>query len=79
MMDTSLFEQVLVNIIKNAAESIGETGDIFIRTSVSPTMLEIADTGAGISKEVEAKLFSPFFSNETQRTGYWSYFLSVKF
>ena len=53
MMDTSLFEQVLVNIIKNAAESIGETGDIFIRTSVSPTMLEIADTGAGISKEVE--------------------------
>ena len=45
MMDTSLFEQVLVNIIKNAAESIGETGDIFIRTSVSPTMLEIADTG----------------------------------
>ena len=25
MMDTSLFEQVLVNIIKNAAESIGET------------------------------------------------------
>ena len=51
MMDTSLFEQVLVNIIKNAAESIGETGDIFIRTSVSPTMLEIADTGAGISKK----------------------------
>ena len=42
-----------VNIIKNAAESIGETGDIFIRTSVSPTMLEIADTGAGISKEVD--------------------------
>ena len=41
MMDTSLFEQVLVNIIKNAAESIGETGDIFIRTSVSPTMLKL--------------------------------------
>ena len=54
-MDTSLFEQVLVNIIKNAAESIGEEGNIFIRTSVFPTMLEIADTGAGISKEVEAK------------------------
>ena len=66
---TSLFEQVLVNIIKNAAESIGETGDIFIRTSVSPTMLEIADTGAGISKEVETKLFSPFFSTKPNGQG----------
>mgnify|MGYP000862861876 CR=1 FL=1 len=42
-IDTVLFEQVLVNIIKNAAESIGQGGDIFIRTSVSPVMLEIYD------------------------------------
>ena len=68
-MDTSLFEQVLVNIIKNAAESIGGEGNIFIRTSVFPTMLEIADTGAGISKEVEAKLFSPFFSTKPNGQG----------
>lgn len=69
MMDPSLFEQVLVNIIKNAAESIGEEGEIFIRTSASPTMLEIADTGAGISKEVEPKLFSPFFSTKPNGQG----------
>lgn len=68
-LDASLFEQVLVNIIKNAAESIGEEGNIFIRTSVFPTMLEIADTGAGISKEVEAKLFSPFFSTKPNGQG----------
>lgn len=69
MMDTALFEQVLVNIIKNAAESIGEGGDIFIQTAASPTMLEIADTGAGISKEVETKLFSPFFSTKPNGQG----------
>lgn len=68
-IDTTLFEQVMVNIIKNAAESIGEEGDIFIRTSVSPITLEIADTGAGISKEVEAKLFSPFFSTKPNGQG----------
>ena len=68
-MDVSLFEQVLVNIIKNAAESIGQGGDIFIRTSVSPVMLEIADTGKGISKEVETKLFSPFFSTKPHGQG----------
>lgn len=68
-MDTALFEQVLVNIIKNAAESIGQGGDICIRTSVSPVMLEIADTGKGISKEVETKLFSPFFSTKPHGQG----------
>lgn len=66
-LDSSLFEQVLVNIIKNAAESIGADGDIYIRTSLNPTCLEIADTGKGISKDTEAKLFTPFFS--TKPTG----------
>lgn len=68
-MDTALFEQVLVNIIKNAAESIGQGGDIYICTSASPMMLEIADTGKGISKEVETKLFSPFFSTKPHGQG----------
>lgn len=68
-LDPTLFEQVLVNILKNAAESIGREGTIFIRTSAVPPLLEIADTGAGISKEVEEKLFSPFFSTKPNGQG----------
>lgn len=68
-MDTSLFEQVIINIIKNAAESIGTNGEIIIRTSDSPVMLEIGDTGTGISKEIEAKLFTPFFSTKPNGQG----------
>ena len=68
-IDTSLFEQVIINIIKNSAESINENGEIIIRTSASPLMLEIGDTGKGISKEVEAKLFSPFFSTKPNGQG----------
>ena len=68
-IDTSLFEQVIINIIKNSAESIGEAGEIIIRTSASPSMLEIGDTGQGISKDVEAKLFSPFFSTKPNGQG----------
>ena len=68
-MDTSLFEQVLINIIKNAAESIETDGQITIRTSASPTMIEIGDTGKGISKDVEAKLFTPFFSTKPNGQG----------
>lgn len=68
-LDTVLFEQVMVNIIKNAIESIGEGGDIFIRSYSSPVVLEIGDTGKGISKEVETKLFTPFFSTKPNGQG----------
>lgn len=68
-MDTSLFEQVIINIIKNATESIDTHGKVIIRTSSAPLMLEIGDTGRGISKEVESKLFSPFFSTKPNGQG----------
>ena len=67
-MDASLFEQVLVNIIKNAAESIEKDGEIIVRT-LSPAAIEVVDNGKGISKEVEAKLFSPFFSTKPNGQG----------
>ena len=67
--------QVLVNIIKNAAESIegaGEAadkqGEITVRTT-APAFIEIVDNGPGISKETEAKLFSPFFSTKPNGQG----------
>lgn len=74
-LDAPLFEQVLVNIIKNAAESIegaaaesGKQGEIIIRTT-APASLEVIDNGPGISKEAEAKLFSPFFSTKPNGQG----------
>ena len=67
-MDASLFEQVLVNIIKNAAESIEKDGEIIVRT-LSPATIEVVVNGKGISKEVEAKLFSPFFSTKPNGQG----------
>ena len=68
-MDTSLFEQVLINMVKNSVESIEEKGIITLRTSASPVMLEVADTGRGISKELETKLFTPFFSTKPNGQG----------
>ena len=68
-IDSLLFEQVLVNIIKNSAESIGQDGEIIITTSAEPAYLEITDTGKGIDKATEAKLFSPFFSTKPNGQG----------
>lgn len=68
MADIALFEQTLLNIIKNAVESIDRDGEIVIRT-VAPRTIEVVDNGKGISREVEAKLFSPFFSTKPNGQG----------
>ncbi|MDL2305675.1 HAMP domain-containing protein [Bacteroides sp. OttesenSCG-928-D19] len=66
--DAALMEQVLVNIIKNAAESIDRDGEITIRTSY-PAAIEVVDNGPGISKEMEEKLFTPFYSSKPNGQG----------
>lgn len=68
-LDASLFEQVITNMVKNAVESIGENGEINMTLTDNPPQLEIADNGAGISKEAEDKLFTPFFSTKPNGQG----------
>lgn len=78
MADTSLLQQVVVNIIKNARESILEKkgkeefeGKILIETGkrAGKTYMEIANNGVPISVEVSANLFSPFFTTKTEGRG----------
>jgi len=68
-IDGIQFEQVLVNIIKNAYESIGTDGEIRITTYTSPVSITIEDNGPGISPEAREKLFTPFFSTKTTGQG----------
>lgn len=67
LMDAVLFDQALLNIIKNSVESIDCDGDIYLETRAAENTLTVADTGKGIGKEVEGKMFNPFFS--TKPTG----------
>ena len=67
LSDPILLEQVLSNVIKNAIESIHNDGDIVIKITGTPLSCVISDNGMGIPDDVEAKLFSPFFS--TKPTG----------
>lgn len=67
-LDGIQFEQILINIIKNACESIGHDGEIRIVTTNSPATITIEDNGPGITEDVKQKLFTPFFT--TKATGH---------
>ena len=66
----SQLNQVIMNLIVNAAQSIGSVrGTITIRTRCSdgttPSIwIEISDTGSGISAETQARIFDPFFTTK---------------
>ena len=68
-VDGIQFEQVLVNILKNAYEAIGENGEIHIITQSEPLSIAIEDNGTGISDNVKQKLFTPFFSTKNEGQG----------
>ncbi|MCL1932563.1 MAG: ATP-binding protein [Candidatus Azobacteroides sp.] len=68
-MDGIQMEQVLVNLVKNAYESIGTNGKIRIITQSFPPQLTVEDTGPGINEEVKEKLFTPFFTTKPQGQG----------
>ena len=67
--DSMLMERVLVNIVKNAVESIGDDDGGRIVVRVAPGMLQVVDNGKGISREAAAKIFTPFFSTKRQDRG----------
>jgi PAS domain S-box-containing protein len=81
--NTSQIRQVVVNLLINASEAIGEEqGVITITTAMvsggrelapnnvtelpfgNYVLLEVSDTGSGITEEARAKIFDPFFSSK---------------
>lgn len=62
-----LFE-VVVNLIKNAAEALSEGGDISVVTRIigDQVLLEVRDTGIGISEKHLGRLFNPFFTTKME-------------
>jgi signal transduction histidine kinase len=78
-VDGEQMKQVLINLVQNAADSIGRDGAITLRSradrkplaqgETDVVILEVADTGPGIAPEVEKRLFDPFFTTKAEGTG----------
>ena len=68
-LDANLMQQVFVNILKNAMESIGDHGIVKCKVQAVRPQVIISDNGKGISDEIKEQLFSPFFSTKPNGQG----------
>jgi signal transduction histidine kinase len=78
-VDSQQVRQVLINLVQNAADSIGERGHIKLRSRFEKialservrqaVILEVEDDGKGIPPDVKQRLFDPFFSTKANGTG----------
>jgi signal transduction histidine kinase len=75
-VDEEQLRQVLMNLVKNAEDAMGGTGEVTVHTrrrlaAGSRAYVEIAvqDRGPGISNDVLENLFVPFFTTKPRGTG----------
>ena len=80
--DAGALERTFLNLIKNAAEAIGESGTIRLHTRIEREFrmsaegrrrqflrVEISDSGVGIPEDQLSQLFTPFFTTKPAGTG----------
>jgi two-component system cell cycle sensor histidine kinase/response regulator CckA len=64
---SSALREVLINLILNAIEAMPAGGEVGIETLRDGrwVMLRVSDTGTGMSEEVRAQAFMPFFTTKS--------------
>ncbi|MFZ3211796.1 MAG: ATP-binding protein [Terriglobales bacterium] len=67
----SELNQVWTNIIDNAIDAMGDSGELRVRTyrEDSCVVVEIGDNGPGIPPEIKSRIFEPFFTTKAVGEG----------
>ena len=68
MIDVNQIEQVVFNLVLNAAEAITGKGTLILETQfdedTKSVLIKVSDTGCGITTENIDKIFDPFFTTK---------------
>ena len=70
--DETLLTRSISNLLKNAYESIGDKGNIFVTVDISSHnewCMRVADTGPGISAKDMDRIFDPFYTTKIKGSG----------
>ena len=68
------FEHILINLFNNSRDSIltkGKSGSVHIRTRIVQdyAVIEVADSGEGVTQKIQERIFDPFFTTKGDSTG----------
>ncbi|WP_207430704.1 sensor histidine kinase [Sabulibacter ruber] len=72
--DPNLLDQVLINLLVNAMDAVKEQEEPEITLSAyssseGKVVIKVTDNGTGMSREVQEKIFIPFFSSKKNGSG----------
>ncbi len=70
-VDATQMQQVLVNLIKNAAQAMTTGGTLTLQTGENSdgVWVSVTDTGGGIPQEQINRIFEPFYTTKKKGTG----------
>ncbi len=73
LLDPDQIRRVLINLLDNAVDATDRRGPVVLATRYDPflriAVLEVADQGSGISKELRERIFEPYMSTKKGGTG----------
>lgn len=69
--DELRFKQVLINLIRNAAQAMPGSGEVIVRVRVDPdrvdrVRIEVVDRGTGVPAALKERIFEPFFTTKNE-------------
>ncbi len=70
-LDSAMIKQVILNLFVNARQAMDQGGELIVRTFRQKdwVVLQINDTGCGMTRDMQDRMFEPYYSGRRRGTG----------